>query len=252
MEKTKKVGLALGGGAVLGAAHIGVLRAIEEFDIEVQYLSGTSIGALVAALFAFGKTWQEIQEQALTLKWLDISSISLTRYGLLSNRNLGELIIDQIGDKKIEDSTIPLAMIATDISNGTKVVLDKGSVADAVMASTCIPGLFIPVKQGKTLLVDGGIVENVPINTIRKMGAEYIIGVDLNAKNSYKKPKDIIDVMLNSFHFLMNQSTKYQTQNAELLIEPDLSSFNSSNPKQVKALIEKGYEEAMKTLEKYS
>lgn len=118
----KKIGLALGGGAVLGAAHVGVLKAIEEFDIEISYIAGTSIGAFVAAFCAFGKTPAEIEEIALKLTWMDISGISLFKNGLLSNEKLGDLISEHIGDKKIENAKIPLAMIATDISSGKKVV----------------------------------------------------------------------------------------------------------------------------------
>ena len=244
----KETGLALGGGAVLGAAHVGTLRAIDELDIKIKYIAGTSIGAFVAAFFAFGKNWKEIEEIASELKWIDITGISLSRYGLLSNEKLGELIIEHIGDKNIEDADIPLAMIATDVTSGEKVVLDKGSVADAVMASTCIPGIFQPVEINRKMLVDGGIVENVPINTVRKMGAEFVIGVDLNAKHTYDKPDNIIDVMINSFHFLIQQSDKLQTEDADLLIQPDLSKFNRSDMDQVEGLMKKGYEDSKKTL----
>jgi NTE family protein len=242
-----KVGLALGGGGILGAAHIGTLKAIKENDIEIKYIAGTSIGALVGALYAFGKSWEEIYDIALKLKWLDITSISLSKYGLLTNENLAKLMIEQIGDRKIEDAPIPLAMLATNASNGKRIVLNKGSVADAVMASTCIPGLFKPVAYNNDLLIDGGIVENVPINTVKQMGAEFVIGVDLNTKRSYAKPENILDVMLNSFHFIMEQSDKFQTVKADLLIKPDLSSYNRSNTKQVPELMKTGYKETIKS-----
>lgn len=246
----RKTGLALGGGAVLGAAHIGTLRAIDEFDIEINYVSGTSIGAFVAAFFAFGKNWKEIKEIASELKWIDITAISLSRYGLLSNDKLGELIIKYLGNKNIEDADIPLAIVATDITSGEKVILDKGPLADAVMASTSIPGIFNPVEINGKMLVDGGIVENVPIITIKNMGAEYVIGVDLNSKHKYAKPDNILDVLVNSFHFLMQQKDKLQTEDADLLIKPDLSTFNRSAMNQIDDLIEKGYKDSRKALQK--
>ena len=246
----KNIGLALGGGAVLGAAHVGALRAIDEFDIEINYITGTSIGAFVAAFVAFGKDWKDIKKIASELKWIDITGISLSRYALLSNEKLGELIVEHIGDKNIQDSDIPLAMVATDVSGGGKVILDKGSVAEAVMASTCIPGLFKPVEINKQMLVDGGVVENVPVKTVKQMGAEYIIGVDLNAKHTYEKPDSILDVIINSFHFLMQQSDKFQTEGADLLIKPDLSEFNRSEMNQVDDLMKKGYEDSKKVLKK--
>lgn len=246
----KKTGLALGGGAVLGAAHVGTLRAIDEFDIEINHVAGTSIGAFVAAFFAFGKNWKEIKEIASELKWIDITGISLSRYGLLSNEKLGELIIKHLGNKNIEDADIPLAIVATDVTSGEKVILDKGTLADAVMASTCIPGIFKPVEIDGKMLVDGGIVENVPINTTMKLGAEYVIGVDLNSKHKYDKPDNILDVIMNSFHFLMQQTDKLQTEDADLLIKPDLSTFNRSDMNQIDDLIEKGYEDSRKVLKK--
>ncbi|HPI68246.1 MAG TPA: patatin-like phospholipase family protein [Bacteroidales bacterium] len=246
----KNTGLALGGGAVLGAAHVGTVRAIEELNIRIHYIAGTSIGAFVAAFYAFGKSWKELEKIASVINWLDITGISLSRYGLLSNEKLGDMIIEQIGDKNIEDSEIPLAMVATDITTGEKVILKKGSVAQAVRASTCIPGIFMPVEIDGQMLVDGGVVENVPVNTVKEMGAEYIIGVDLNAKYSYEKPDNILDVILNSFNFLMLQSDKLQTDNADLLIKPDLSSFNRSDTDQVDELMKKGYEDSINVLKK--
>ncbi|NLV19339.1 MAG: patatin-like phospholipase family protein [Bacteroidetes bacterium] len=246
----KNTGLALGGGAVLGAAHVGTVRAIEELNIRIHYIAGTSIGAFVAAFYAFGKNWKELEKIASVMNWLDITGISLSRYGLLSNEKLGDMVIEQIGDKNIEDSEIPLAMVATDITTGEKVILKKGSVAQAVRASTCIPGIFMPVEIDGQMLVDGGVVENVPVNTVKEMGAEYVIGVDLNAKYSYEKPDNILDVILNSFNFLMLQSDKLQTDNADLLIKPDLSSFNRSDTDQVDELMKKGYEDSINVLKK--
>ena len=249
-SKIDKTGLALGGGAVLGAAHVGVLRALKESDIKISYIAGTSIGAFVAAFYAFGFSCEKIEDIALELKWLDISRISLSQYGLLSNEKLGKLIIKHIGEQNIEDAEIPLAMVATDVSSGKRVILKKGPVANAVMASTAIPGIFKPVEIEDKLLVDGGIVENVPINTVIELGAKYIIGVDLNAKHNYNKPRNIIEVLLNSIQFAMMASAKLQTKEADLLIKPDLSEFNRSDTDQVKNLIAKGYEDSKKTLKK--
>ena len=246
----RKIGLALGGGAVLGAAHIGVIRALEEMDIKISYVSGTSIGAFVGALYAFGNNSKDIEEIALELSWMDISGIALFESGLLSNAKLGELLGESLGEKKIEDADIPLAVLATDIVNGDKVVLDKGPVAKAIMASTCIPGVFGPVKFDDKLLVDGGIVENIPIDSVKNMGADYVIGVDLNAMKTYHKPDSIIDVIINSFHFTLKAAAKFQTENADILITPDLSKFNMVSTDQIKDLIEQGYKDAKEHLKK--
>ncbi|PQJ74495.1 patatin-like phospholipase family protein [Polaribacter gangjinensis] len=248
----KNIGLALGGGAVLGAAHIGVLKALNERDIKINYITGTSIGAFVASLFAFKKTWEEIEMIASELKWMDITGITMSKFALLSNENLGELIIKYIGDKNIEEATIPLGIIATDISTGEKIVFDKGSVAKAVMASTCIPGIYKPIEVDGKMLVDGGIVENVPIKTVQQMGAEFVIAVDLNAMHTYQKPNNILDIIINSFHFLILQKDTLETKNADLLIQPDLSQFNRSDTKQIQELIKKGYVDAKDFLDSNS
>lgn len=250
MDRNKNIGLALGGGVALGAAHIGVLRAIDEADIKIDYITGTSVGAFVASFAAFGKSWQEIEEIARDLKWMDIANISLSKFGLLTNNKIRDVIIKHIGDRKIEDSDIPFAMVATNAENGKKVILNNGSVAEAVMASTCIPGIFKPVELEGLMLVDGGIVENVPIKTTIQMGAEFVIGVDLNAKYSYEKPHNILDVISNSFHFIMKHSATFQTEGADILIYPDLSAYGRADINQAENMIKRGYEDARTALEK--
>jgi NTE family protein len=244
----RSVGIALGGGVVLGAAHIGVLKAIEEHGLEIKYLSGTSIGALVAALYAFGHSTNEIERISLKMKWIDVAKLSLSKYGLLSNEKLGKLIRRHIGEKDIRDAAIPFSMVATDIETGEKVIINEGRVDKAIMASTCVPGLFKPVEFGDRMLVDGGVVENVPIQTARDHIDLEIIGVDLNARQNFERPGHVVDVILNSYHIISRNSTKAQTKEADLLVEPDLSKFNGSDPKQVPDLIQTGYEAGMRAL----
>lgn len=244
----KKTGLALGGGAALGAAHVGVLRTIKEYNINIDYVAGTSIGALAASFFAFGVPIDKIEEMTLGLKWVDISRLSLSKYGLLKNDKLSHLIKKYIGDKNIEEANIPLAIVAADVATGEKVVLKSGSLIDAVQASTCIPGIFIPVEIDDRMLVDGGLVENVPVNTVKNMGAKLVIAVDLNAKHKYNKPDNIFDVIINSFHHLLKVPVKLQTKTVDFLLTPDLGEFSRTNTKNIPEMIEKGYIEAQKVL----
>lgn len=246
--RKKKIGLALGGGAVLGAVHIGVLRVIEEKNIRIDFIAGTSIGAFIAALYAFGKRSDEIEEIAKTLKWLDISEVSLSRFGLLSNEKMGALLEKNLGKKKIEDANIPLRVIATDITTGEKCIIDKGDLATAVRASACIPGIFIPVEREGKVLVDGGVVENVPVSAVRQMGAQRIIGVELLAHDATKKPENILEVLLNTFEFMISNVTRSQEKQFDLLIRPKLSDFDKVQTRQVEELIATGYKEAKKWL----
>ncbi len=249
---TKKIGLALGGGAVLGAAHIGVLRALKETGIKIDMVAGTSIGALVGALFAFGVPWHEIQDITIKMKWLDISKISLSKFGILSNTKIESLMHGHLGDVDFIQANMPLSIIASDIQNGKKAVIKTGRVADAVMASTCIPGVFSPIIKKDQVLVDGGILENGPINTIKDMGADVIIGVDLNANKSFSKPKNMIDVLVNTISLSMAHSVQLQSQKADLLLQPDLSAYNLHNTKQVPDLIAKGYQDSIKQIQTFA
>ena len=251
MNPMYTTGLALGGGAILGAAHIGVLRALEE-NIHPQLISGTSIGAFIAALYAFNVSADEIEEMALELNWSNITSIKLSKLSLFSNRKLGELVSSTLGDVNIEDARIPLAIIACDIATGQKVTFTEGPVAQAVMASCCLPGVFTPVEIDGRLLVDGGIAENVPVSALRDLGANSLIAVDLSKKVKYNEPKDIFDVMSNTISIAIDNNTKSRTRPADLIIAPDLTSNSRTNtdPAKIKEMIEIGYQQTMDQLNK--
>jgi NTE family protein len=145
-HKTPHLGLALSGGASRGITHVGVLKAFHDTNVKIDCLSGTSIGALVAALYAFGIPVEDIHRQALEMNWLKISSLKISRSALLSNKVIGEIVENYIGEANIENSPIPLAIVTTDITTGEKVVLRRGNIARAVMASSSIPGIFTPVR----------------------------------------------------------------------------------------------------------
>ncbi len=251
MNPLYTTGLALGGGSILGAAHIGVLRSLEERQIKIDCISGTSIGSLVAALYAFGVSTDEIEEIALQLDWGKITSVKLSKLSLFSNKKLRALIHDKLGEVNIEDAKIPLAIVACDISTGEKVTLTKGSVGDAVMASTAIPGVFSPVKIGRHLLVDGGIAENVPVSAIKDLHANLLIAVNLSEKVKYNEPEDIFDIMSNAINIAIDNNTKSRTAHADILIAPDLTSKSRTNtdPEEIKHMVSIGYDETMHMLD---
>ncbi len=250
-KSENKVGLALGGGAALGAAHVGVLKAFNEKKIKPVAVTGTSIGAFVAAHLAFGTPFEKLEEISLDLDWLDVSAFKLSKMGLLTNKRLGKKILDEIGKVNIEEAEIPLCMIATDISTGEKVVLREGPLHKAVMASSCLPGVFAPVEWDDKLLVDGFLCENVPIKPLKEMGANTIVAVDLTTNRDYKRPEDIIDVLSNTFDIGLNNMIKEQIEEEEITwIQPKLSAYNKADTRQTKQLIKEGYEAAMEVLEK--
>lgn len=250
MAKTyKKLGVALGGGAAYGAAHIGVLKAFEELGIQPEFISGTSIGAFVAAHYAFGTSLEELEDIGVELDWLDITGFKLSTMGLLSNERLGKSVIEQLGEVTIEESKMPLCMISTNICTGDKVVLDSGPLHKAVMASTCLPGIFVPVEWEDMLLVDGVLCENVPVSPLRKMGAEDVIAVDLTTNRKYKCPEDIIDVIMNTFDIGLNNMIQQQLKDDQTtLIQPELTAYNKADTGKAETLIREGYEATMQVL----
>lgn len=181
-----------------------------------------------------------------TLDWLDISSFSLQnlKFGLLSNDKLGESLTKLLGDVDIADAQVPLAIVATDIARCKKVTLTQCAVSQAVMASTAVPGIFAPVEIDDQMLVDGGLVENVPISPLKELEADLIIGVDLGAHRSYRKPEDFIDVLINSIDLAIDNATRLQTSKADLVISPKLGSYSRTDSEQVSELIDEGHNAA--------
>lgn len=249
-KSDENFGIALGGGAALGAAHVGIMRAFLERGKTPDAISGTSIGSFVGAHIGFGISVDELEDIALNLDWLDVTSFKLSKMGLLTNDKLGETILNTIGRVNIEDAEIPLCFIATDITSGKKIELTEGPLYKAVMASSCLPGIFAPVEWDDMLLVDGFLCENVPVSPLKNMGIHNIVAVDLTTNRKYKRPDDIIDVLSNTFDIGLNNMIRQQTKGNEVeWIQPSLSAYNRADTTQTEKLIEEGYKAAVRSLE---
>jgi len=237
-----KVGVALGGGGARGIAHIGVLKALEESNICISYISGTSIGALVASYYAFGKDLSDIKEIGKNLNFTSVIGFSLHKKGMFSTRSIENMIIRDLGVVNIEDAKIPLAICTTDISTGEQIVLRRGNLAKAVCASIAIPGIFIPIEIKNRTLIDGGISENVPISVLDKMGAGITLGINLNGSQSYPEPKDMITIMSNAIDIAIDLRTKDQLRKADFIISLDLEKYSRlDNSKQFEEIYNEGY-----------
>jgi NTE family protein len=240
----KSIGVALGGGGALGMAHIGVLAALTENDIPIDCIAGTSAGALVATGYAFGMTTEEMSAVAAKLNWPHISGFPNSLLGFASNRSIEVDVEKYIGKKGIEKANIPLAIVVTDIEDGERVALRRGRAALAVRASTCIPGMFVPVEIDGRKFVDGGLTENLPLSPLREMDAEIKIGVNVVRWHARKEVKNVIDVMTNTISILASHQRHLVSQNVDILIEPDLSAYTPSDFKKSAAIIAEGYRAA--------
>lgn len=239
--RNPSVGLALSGGSAVGVAHIGAVRALREKGIGISHVSGTSAGSVVAACVAFGVSEERMIEVTKRLSWSNISDFGYSKLGLNSNRPVGKLVTELVGDVMIEDAPIPLAIIAADIDTGEKVVFRKGRLADAVRASTCIPGFFVPVDIDGRQYVDGGIVENVPLSPLRRMGADIRVGVDLGYWRTLRPTENILDVITNSYGILVRNQKDPSPSRDSIVVRPHLEKYSMSDFGKSDALIDIGY-----------
>jgi NTE family protein len=182
MEHAKKIGLALGSGSARGWAHIGVIRSLQEAGIRIDCIAGTSIGALVGAAYALNKM-DVLEDFVQQLDWKQIVSfldVTFPTSGIIEGEKIANFFRGHVQKKTIEELTVDYCAVATDLLSGGEVILRQGDLVEAIRASISVPGIFTPVRINGDILIDGGLVNPVPVSAVRKMGADYVIGVDLN------------------------------------------------------------------------
>ena len=221
----KKVGLALGGGGARGFCHIGVLQVLEENGIPVDFVSGCSMGAIVGGCYCAGVPLNDLQmiAQKITQRVVMDIDISKRRYGLVRGKRAVKTIQPLVGDARIEDCRIPFRATATDVRSGTLKVLENGKLIDAMRASMSIPVAFHAVETEKEILVDGGVLERIPIDCCRAMGADVVIAVDAlgGVPRSDYVPNGMLGIMERCCVLMDWQSCKENVKKADLLIVPE-------------------------------
>ena len=252
MSERPTVGLALSGGAVLGAAHIGALQALDEAGVRVTHLTGTSMGAIISAFYAFGFSGKEIEAIAGELRWPDLTGFTPSKLGLLSMDRLVGVLRKHLGEVRIEEAPLRLALIATDIAAGEKVVMTEGDLATAAAASACVPGIFIPLERDGRLLVDGGLLENLPVTPLREWGVEPIIAVDVHMGRTYHRPTNLMELLSNALDLALAHQATHWARDADVLITPDTTSWSRAQMNDVPALVAEGYRAAREVLGSYS
>ena len=237
-----RIGLALGGGAARGFAHVGVIQVLEEAGIRPSLVSGTSAGSLVAALYASGKTGAQLQTIAETMEEATIADWTLQVFtrGALRGEALAKYVNLQVGQKPIESLPMPLGIVATDLNSGNDIVFQRGDTGTAVRASSAVPAIFQPVKICNHEYVDGGLVSPVPVRAARKMGAELVIAVDISSPPESASAAGTIDILMQTFTIMGKSINSLELQSADLVVRPQLQGISSADFGARKRSIEAG------------
>ncbi len=247
-----KIALVLGGGAARGFAHVGVIRVLEEEKVPVSMIVGTSVGSLIGALYAYNHNSFELEWTAFALEKDDLFDYGLVSavmgLGPAKGDRLEAFIRSKIPVANIEQLKMPYAAVATDLNHGTRVVLDKGSVAKAVHASSAVPGIFEPVTLDRKMLVDGGVLENIPISVARLKGADIVIAVDISENITNYDITNVLDVVLQSVNIMFHENVMAKKKDADVLIQPDVGDVGMLDFTQKKRCMQAGIEAARRAL----
>ena len=245
-----RIGYALSGGAVRGAAHLGFLSVFEAAGIRPDAIAGTSAGAVIGAGYAAGVPVDVISDMVKRARWRDIAGApSLQRLSVFSSTPLSDWIAGALGELTFEELEIPLAVVACNVVDGTPVILNSGPVVDAAVASAAVPGLFAPVERGDMLLVDGGIVDNLPVAVARGMGVDVVVAVDVNpARRIPRKPESFRELMESTIDIVGRSNKAVSRHDADFLVQPGTEKFGTWDFGRIDAIIDAGREAAVAVL----
>ena len=248
--RAPRIGLALGGGAARGFAHIGVLQVLEEQGIKPDLIVGTSAGSVVATLYAAGKTPTEMATMAMTLDESSITDWIFPGRSLLKGEALAKFVRNLTGGRQIESMRLPLGIVATDLQSGQPILFRRGDPGQAVRASSSVPAVFEPVKIGGREYIDGGAVSPVPVRFARQMGADLIIAVDISAIPEGQPTKGAVDILLQTFNIMGHAISQFEMQDADIVMRPKLEDIGSTEFSARRLSILAGREAALTELQR--
>lgn len=243
-----KIALVLGGGAVRGFAHIGVIKTLEAHGIVPDMVVGTSVGSVVGALYAGGYSGFELQKVAWQMEQENVGDWALPNRGFVKGEMLQNFINKALQDRAIERLNKPFAAVATELQSGEITVFRRGNTGMAVRASSSIPGVFQPVSIGGKEYVDGGLVSPIPVKVARGMGADIVIAVDISSKPRYAKVNDTIDIMLQTFNIMGQTIGRYELAEADVVIRPQTGTIGATEFDQKHLAIMEGEKAALGAL----
>lgn len=244
-----KVGLALGSGGVRGIAHLGVLEVFERENLKIDIIAGTSIGSLIGGIYACGIPLKYTKGLARELNWDHITDVTFPRKGIIKGKKLLEFLKILTQNKNFSDLDLPFAALCCDIEKGEQVAITQGSVARAIRASVSIPGIYVPYHYKDRLLVDGAVLERIPVSTLRSMGADVVIAVDVGNKSVNSEVGNIFDVLINTFDIMQNKYETLREVDSDVIIKPDLNKISTFGLEQASYCITAGIKAAETSLE---
>jgi NTE family protein len=266
MSERKKVGLALGGGGARGLAHIGVLKILEKYNIPIDYISGTSIGALIGALYSAEPNAKKLEKECLETNWNSLFDYTFPSEGLIKGEKIEKFLQEKLDKLNFNQLKIPLFITAFDIGNKQEIIFNKGEVAKAVRASISIPGIFVPVENNGRILVDGSITDLIPTKILKKEGADIIIAVNVDyvhekkptfkeeARFSSEKKKipGVISTISKSLQVMEAEASKAELDldKADLVLNLNLENISTLDFSKVKETIKKGQLAANRSIKK--
>ncbi len=244
-RRKAKIGLALSGGATRGFAHIGAIKAFEEFGLKFDYICGTSAGSIVGAFYAAGYGYKELLKVAKEIKVKDIRT-SKVIFVPSKTEGIESIITSNLGDINIEDLKTPFSAVAVDIKTTYEVCLTHGNLAKAVAGSCAVPGVFQPVEHEGMHLCDGGLQNTMPADIPKLMGCDYVISVDVNKERAYGTDSTkVLDVLACSIRILMKSNVVKGYLNSDVVLRPETKRFKSTKTEGYLDMIEEGYREAI-------
>lgn len=230
-KRPPRIGLALGGGAAKGFAHVGVIAVLEEAGIVPDYVVGTSAGSLVGALYASGMNAMQLQQTALRIEEVAIADwmVPIVNRGLFRGEALARYVNESVGGRLIEDMRIALGVVAVDLANGQPILFRRGDTGTAVRASSAVPAVFQPVRIGGRDYVDGGLVAPVPVQFARQMGAELIIAVDISQPPEGQPAGDTFQILMQTFNIMGHAIKQHEVKQADIWVRPSLAGLRSAD-----------------------
>lgn len=244
------IGLALGAGAARGLAHIGVLQVLESAGIKIEYIAGASIGSLIGAVFAAGIDLHRLEHLAYSIRLKHIVDFGVLpgQGGVIRGEKLAELLNVFLQGKTFADLKLPFAAVATDLTTGEEVVFREGSVVGAVVASCAIPGVFVPVRSAGRLLVDGSLVDRVPIRVLQEMGDAPMVGVDVGPSLRTGHFRTAAEVTMQAIDIMQEEIVRLKTRKADVFIRPQVGDFSPIRLDKAPELIQRGRDAAKEAL----